>query len=480
MRLAAWCRRTRGCWLRLGRSLALPVLALVVSAPVHAQDAKAPAPPADSAVSYHRQLRPILQQKCMGCHQPAKKKAGLLLTTYDEAAKGSESGKLWVAGKPEESLLIYSLKGLKDQKRMPENEPPLADEQIELFARWIKQGAKDDTPTEFRRTLVTEGPPTYTKPVQVTAMAYSPDGTAVAVGGYREVLLWKPDGAQLIGRLVGLSERIESIVFSPDGNTLLVAGGSAGRFGELQFWDWRKQKLDRSVMPSYDTVYGASFSTDGKLVSYGCADNSIRIMDAASGKDVRRIDQHQDWVFGTALSLDGKYVITCSRDRTVKLFETGTGSFIDNITTITPGVLGGGLRCLQRRPGKDEYLTAGEDGIPKLYKMLRTTARQIGDDANLIRNYDKLGGKVEVVAFSPDGKLLAAGGAGGAVKVYTADDAKVIATLTAPTPIFALSLRPDGKAVAVAGLDGQVRLFSLPEGKLEKEFVPVPMSGAAK
>src|SRR5262249_33140638 len=186
---------------------------------------------------------------------------------------------------------------------------------------------------------------------------------------------------------------IETIVFSPDGQTLLVAGGSAGRFGELQFWNWKNRTLTRSVMPSYDTIYGASFSADGKRVSFGCAHNSAPLADAKTGKPLLRIDHHQDWVFGTALSLEGKYIITASRDRAVKLCESDTGSFIDNITTITPGVLGGGLRGLVRRPGKDEYLTAGEDGIPKLYKMLRTTARKIGDDDKLIRNYGKRGGR---------------------------------------------------------------------------------------
>src|SRR5579862_7240389 len=84
----------------------------------------------DDTVSYHRQLRPILQQKCAGCHQPAKKRAGLLLLSYDDAKKGGDGGALWVAGKPNESLLIKSLKGVEDHKQMPDGEPPLSDEQI--------------------------------------------------------------------------------------------------------------------------------------------------------------------------------------------------------------------------------------------------------------------------------------------------------------------------------------------------------------
>lgn len=440
-----------------------------------AEPAKKPSP-----VSFHRQIRPILQQKCQGCHQPAKLKGDLLLTSYEGFAKGGAHGNQWVVGKPDESLVMKHLLGAPEHALMPEGEAKLPDNQLKLFADWIRQGAKDDTPEQFKRTLVSREPPVYTKPVCITAMAYSPDGSSLAVAGYREVLLHKPDGSGLEARLVGLSQRIESIVFSPDGDTLLVAGGSAGRFGELQFWNWKKRKLTFSLMPSFDTVYGACFSTDGKKVSFGCADNSVRIIDAEEGKPLLRLDHHQDWVFGTALSLDGKYIVSAGRDRAVKLCEVANGSFIDNITTITPGMLGGGLRCLVRRPGKDEYLTAGEDGIPKLYRMLRTQNRFIGDDANLIRNYEKLAGRVETLAFSKDGKLLAAGGTGGTARVYQTDDAKVIARIAVPTSVFAVSFHPDGKQIALAGLDGKVRIHSLPDGKLVKEFVPVPMGKSQK
>jgi WD40 repeat protein/mono/diheme cytochrome c family protein len=458
--------------MKLLLSLGACVAALLLSATaVRAAD-----PPKEEPISFHRQLRPILQQKCAGCHQPAKKRAGLLLLSYDDAQKGGDNGPLWVAGKPEQSLLVKSLKGTDGQKQMPEGDPPLAAEQIELFVKWIAQGARDDTPEQFKKTLVVQGPPTYTAPVAITAMEHSPDGSALAIAGYREALLHKPDGSGLLGRLVGLSERIESIVFSPDGNTLLVAGGSAGRFGELQFWDWKQRKLERSVIPSFDTVYGASFASDGKRVAFGCADNSARIIEASSGKQLVRIDHHLDWVFGTALSQDGKYIATASRDKTVKVCETATGAFIGNLTTLDPTQPASSHRNLVRRPGRDECLTGGEDGIAKLY----TVQASGGAGGSLLRRYPKLPGRVEAVAFSADGKMLAAGGVGGTVLVLGADDARQIASLSVPTTIFALSFQRDGKVIAAAGLDGKVRLFNLPDGKPVKDFVPVPLGESPK
>ncbi len=80
-------------------------------------------------------------------------------------------------------------------------------------------------------------PPVYALPPVITALDYSPDSQLLAVSGYHEVLLHKADGTGLVGRLVGLSERINAIAFSPDGKQLAVAGGSPGRFGEVQVWD---------------------------------------------------------------------------------------------------------------------------------------------------------------------------------------------------------------------------------------------------
>jgi len=422
-------------------------------------------------VSFHRQIRPILQQKCQGCHQPAKLKGKLLLTSFEGFAKGGTNGPSWMTGKPNESLVLKHLRGVKDFSLMPEGEDKLPDAQIALFANWIDQGAKDDTPEQFKRTLVTTEPPTYSKPITVTAMAYSPDGTALAVAGYREVLLHKPDGSELLGRLVGLSVRIESLAFSPDGNTLLVGGGSAGRFGELQFWDWKNRKLVRSVLPSYDTVYGASFSADGKRVAFGCADNSARIIDVSSGKQLLRMDHHLDWVFGTALTLDGKHIVTCSRDKTLKVCETDSGAMIGNLTTLDPTQPSSPYRCLLRRPNANQVLVGGLDGLPRLYQG----AVAGGAGGSLVRTYDKIGGRIEAVAFSADGKLLAAGGAGGVAKILGTDDGRLVATITIPGSVFALAFAPNGKELAVAGLDGKVRFFDTASGKMVKDFVPVPV-----
>src|SRR5205807_5728176 len=109
------------------------------------------------------------------------------------------------------------------------------------------------------------------------------------------------NGSSLVGRLVGLSERIQAVAFSPDGKELAVAGGAPSRFGEVQVWNVARRKLRLSVPVTYDTVYGVSWSPDGSKIAFGCGDNTLRAIDASSGKQVLYQGAHSDWVLGTAL-----------------------------------------------------------------------------------------------------------------------------------------------------------------------------------
>ncbi len=150
---------------------------------------------------------------------------------------------------------------------------------------------------------------------------------------------------------MGQSERIESAVFSPDGKSLAVTGGSPGRLGEVQIWDVAERKLRIAVPVTYDTVYGASWSGDNSKVAFGCADNTVRAIDAATGKQVLFQGAHSDWVLDTVFSKDSTYVISVSRDRSMKLIEVATQRFVDNITSITPG-------GAQGRPGSGRPASA--------------------------------------------------------------------------------------------------------------------------
>ena len=78
-------------------------------------------------VSFYRQVRPVLQRNCTGCHQPAKAGGKLVLTTYAATKAGGEQGMGFEPGKPDDSLLIEFISG--EKPAMPKNAPPLSKEQ---------------------------------------------------------------------------------------------------------------------------------------------------------------------------------------------------------------------------------------------------------------------------------------------------------------------------------------------------------------
>jgi mono/diheme cytochrome c family protein len=460
---------------------ALVVAAVVLSVIDLGRGLAAAEPGRSTPVSYYRDVRPILQENCQGCHQPAKREGGFLLTSMEGMKKGGDSGDPGlVPGDPEKSTLVSEIIAEAGQKpAMPKGRDPLSPAQVALIRRWIQEGAKDDTPPTAGAKIDANHPPKYSSPPVISTLAVSPDGTLLAVSGYHEVLLHKADGSAIAGRLVGLSERIESVAFSPDGKLLAVAGGSPVRMGEIQVWDVAGRKLKLSYPVTFDTVYGVRWSDDGKLVAFGCADNTLRAIDVASGKQVLFQGAHEDWVLDTAFSIKGTHLVSVGRDGSMKLTEVATQRFVDNITSITPGALKGGLISVDRHPAKDELLVGGAGGEPKIYQMFRTKARVIGDDFNLIRKFDALPGRVYAVSYLAGGARIAAVSSfngRGELRVYQAMDGKLVSRFeVAEGGLFALACHRDGRQIAVGGFDGMVRLVDADNGKLVRQFVGVPL-----
>jgi hypothetical protein len=89
---------------------------------------------ADEAVSWHREVLPILRANCASCHKPEKAKGGLDLTSHAGLMKGGKEGAVVRPGEPGGSALVVSVSG--EEPDMPKEGVPLAASEVAILSRW--------------------------------------------------------------------------------------------------------------------------------------------------------------------------------------------------------------------------------------------------------------------------------------------------------------------------------------------------------
>ncbi len=480
-------------------------------------------------ISFATQVRPLLAANCFGCHQGAIARGKYVMTDFNSMLAGGESGDTAIVpGKPKESRLIEVTTSHDGTAEMPPNAEPLTNKDLDIIAQWISEGALNDY-SKPTANYTSENPPVYSRLPMVTTLDFSPDGTQIAVSGFHEVLLlkvadnWKENNSkqpifgEISKRLIGLSSRIDGVKYSPDGKLLAVCGGNPGEFGEIQVWDVQTGELSLSKTVSFDTLYGVNWSPDGTTISFGCTDTTLRTINAVTGEQQLFQGAHDDWVRDTVFSKDGTKLVSVGRDMSCKLTDVATQRFVDNITSITPGVLKGGIAAIDRHPTRDEIVIGGADGIPKVYRMDRLTKRVIGDDANLIRELPKMPGRVQSVVVSNDGKRIAAASSldgEGFVSVYSYDfdtsqpaniKAIVSKVVTSQSKeekavlrehvtknvkqifdskietggVYSVAFHPSGSYVATGGTDGVIRIINSETGQVNQLIRTVKTSKEA-
>jgi hypothetical protein len=420
-----------------------------------------------AAPSFSRDIQPILQKKCQGCHQPASTMSGLDLTTFDGFSKGGKRGPAFVTERPEESIVVRYLTAAL-QPRMPLGEPALPDSEITLLREWIRDGAKNDSVPETSELRT----PVYLQPPVITALRFSPDGSEIAVSGNGEVLIHGVDGTAPLRRLMGGAERILSLVYSSDGKLLIAGGGTPAQFGEVQIWDAKSGKLLRSARLTGDTVFGASLSPDESKIAVGGTDNSVHVIETASGKELYKISNHENWVLATIFGIDSKRLVSASGDRAAKLIDAGSGAFLENVN-----LLRGELDAIARHPKKDVVVIGGAERLPYIYLLDRPRNMKIADDSTLVRKLDRQDGAIAALDWSPDGTRIAVAGAAPAVNLYDPETGEKKASCKGhEAGIYAVAFSPDSSKLATGGFDGKVRIYSTADCALIRSFVPAPLS----
>lgn len=290
--------------------------------------------PAAAEVSFAREVAPVIQQKCVACHGERVGLGAYRANTFAALMRAGASGvPSVVARSPEKSKLYQLVVEKSPAKRMPRGDDPLTPAQIDTIRRWIAEGAKFDggNPNLPLSALLGPrehplAPKAYKAPLPIFAVALAPGGKAVLAGGYHEVTVWSVPEGRLVRRLQRLPQRIQALRFSPDGKSLLVAGGTPGEYGEVALVDPVRGRRTRVLDTWSDIVLAAEFSADGRRVAAGGADAGVRVYDTATGKQVWNSRVHSDWVTGVSFSPDGKFLASSSKDMTVKVYDAATGA----------------------------------------------------------------------------------------------------------------------------------------------------------
>jgi WD40 repeat protein len=428
---------------------------------------------APKAVSFKNDVAPILAKHCLACHGQADPKGEYQLYTFAAMLKPGESDEPPITpSKIKQSYLFTLVSSTEEGERMPKDADPLARREIETIRRWIAEGAKFDGPdkqaeltTYLPRRVHPAAPQRYRTPVPVAALAFSPDGDTLAVGGYREITVWNPTEGKLVRRIGKVDQRVYSLDYQPSGDLLAAATGTPGESGEAAFYDPAKGKLVRVLATSADVMLGIAFSPDGKqLVSAG-ADRAIRVFDVASGKRQKLIEDHADWVQGIAWNRQGTRLVSAGRDKVAKVFDVKTGEALVTFVGHEEPV----YTVAFSTDGKLVYSGGGD-------KKVRAWKESDAKEDSAI----KFSGDVlKLVVW--DKRIFATGTDKIVHELNTADLKKEVRSFKGHNDyVFSLAVDAKHKRLASGGYDGQVFIWNLDNGELITSFCASPGYEAAE
>lgn len=308
-------------------------------------------------------------------------------------------------------------------------------------------------------------------PGQVMQMLFSPDGELLVSAS--PVQIWDAATGKLLGSLG--ENGASGMAFSPDGSLLAVSADN-----EIHLWHLASKKLIRRLVGQTGGARGLSFSPDGKLLvagSYGLyGDDAVYIWFVESETLAQKLTGHTDSVMDVAFSPDGQTFATASYDASIRIWRLDVchvaGDPCASQVHILKRMFGSRVYSIDFSPD-GRILAAGDDNGDIL--LWDVSVGRI--DAGLRGDHSKVTG----VAFSPDGEILVAGtrshwlyGGKAKLTVWRLKDYHLLEVVDVQgDTISDLAFSHDGKLLAATGgWDCSLRFWRVADGSLLRRIDP--------
>jgi serine/threonine protein kinase len=256
------------------------------------------------------------------------------------------------------------------------------------------------------------------------------------------------DTPVLYKTLTGHYDSVESVVYSPDGRYL----ASGSRDETIKIWEVATGKELRTLTGHSSSVRSVVYSPDGRYLASGSADKTIKIWEVAKGKELRTLTGHSNWVWSVVYSPDGHYLASGSIDNTIKIWEVATGKELRTLTGHSDTV-----SSVAYSPDGRSLASGSVDNTIKIWEV--ATGKEL---RTLAGHADR----VSSVAYSPDGRYLASGSWDKTIKIWEVATGKELRTLTGHSDwVKSVAYGPDGRYLASGSGDDTIKIWEVATGK---------------